>query len=223
MLMMRPNFCWRIWAEAWRVQLNVPFKWTATTASQSSSLRLKIIRSRRIPALLTRISTRPNSLIAVLMMFSAAAKSATLSALATARPPLAAMAATTSSAGVVDWPVPSTAPPRSFTTTAAPSSASSSAMPRPMPRPAPVTTATLPLSRLPMVILSVARKGDPAPMLLPRRRRVDQTFGQRQRHEFVQFIEGPPSVGFVYGLHGTWQRQERHRAARAEEELAIDV
>src|SRR5207248_763547 len=75
-----------------------PFKWTAMTASHSSSLMLKIIRSRRMPALFTRMSIAPNSLTAVSTMRSAAAKSATLSALATARPPRARIASTTSSA-----------------------------------------------------------------------------------------------------------------------------
>src|SRR5215468_469612 len=46
-------------------------------------------------------------------------------------------------------PVPSALPPRSFTTTRAPSRAKSSAISRPIPRPAPVTIAILP-SRTPM-------------------------------------------------------------------------
>ena len=43
-------------------------------------------------------------------------------------------------------PSPDISPPRSLTTTSAPSAASASAWERPMPRPAPVTTATLPSS-----------------------------------------------------------------------------
>ena len=49
--------------------------------------------------------------------------------------------------------VASTLPPRSLTTTDAPSSAINMATPRPMPRPAPVTMATLPFKRSPMAIL----------------------------------------------------------------------
>jgi hypothetical protein len=64
---------------AWRVQLKVPFRWTAMTASHSSSLMLKSMRSRRMPALFTRMSIDPNWSTAVAMMRSAAAKSATLS------------------------------------------------------------------------------------------------------------------------------------------------
>src|SRR5207247_944908 len=155
----RPRRCSRIRRGACRVQLKVPFKWTAMTASHSSSLMLKIIRSRRMPALFTRMSIAPNSLTAVSTMRSAAAKSATLSALATARPPRARIASTTSSATRREAPRPSTSAPRSLTTTAAPSAASSSAMARPMPRPAPVTTAALPSSRFAMAQASFGGAG----------------------------------------------------------------
>src|SRR5882757_8041688 len=74
---------------------------------------------------------------------------ATLSVLATARPPAAMISSTTSCAGPASDPLPSFPPPRSLTTTAAPSFANSSACERPMPRPAPVMTATL-LSSAPM-------------------------------------------------------------------------
>ena len=59
MLMIRPLRCARIWTEAACVQLNMPFRWTATTASHSASVMLKIIRSRRMPATLTRMSILP--------------------------------------------------------------------------------------------------------------------------------------------------------------------
>ena len=52
------------------------------------------------------------------------------------------MNATTSSAGPAAAPVPSTEPPRSFTTTFAPCAANSFAISAPIPRPAPVTIAT---------------------------------------------------------------------------------
>ena len=47
------------------------------TASHSSSLMLKIMRSRRMPALLTTMSTRPNASIALLMMACPPAMEAT--------------------------------------------------------------------------------------------------------------------------------------------------
>ena len=53
--------------------LKVPFRCTRITSSHSCSDMLKIIRSRRMPATLTRTSSRPNSLIAVLIRPSAAA------------------------------------------------------------------------------------------------------------------------------------------------------
>src|SRR2546430_1833890 len=129
----RPRRCSRMRRVACRGQLKGPFRWAAVTASHSSSLMLKIIRSRRMPALFTRMSIAPNSLTAVSTMRSAAAKSATLSALATALPPRVRIASTTSSATRREAPRPSTSAPRSFTTTAAPSAASSSAIARPMP------------------------------------------------------------------------------------------
>ena len=42
-----------------------PLRWTRMTASQSSSVMLKLIASRRMPALLTRMSSRPNASTAV--------------------------------------------------------------------------------------------------------------------------------------------------------------
>src|SRR5205807_180659 len=77
----------RQYSDAWRHMLNVPFRCTATTASQSSSAMLKIIRSRRMPALLTTMLSLPNVSRAHSTMRLAALKSATLSPLATASPP----------------------------------------------------------------------------------------------------------------------------------------
>ena len=51
-----------------RVTAKVPLRWVLMTPSHSSSVMLKIIRSRRIPALLTTMSTRPNVSTAVLMI-----------------------------------------------------------------------------------------------------------------------------------------------------------
>src|SRR4029079_1622579 len=59
-------------------------------------------------------------------------------------------------AGVASAPAPSLAPPRSLTTTIAPSAANSRACSRPRPRPAPVMIATRP-SSAPMVGPFLAR------------------------------------------------------------------
>src|ERR1039458_6538767 len=107
---------------------------------------LNIMRSRRMPALLTRMLSLPKLSIAHSMIRLAALKSVTLSKLATASPPAERISLTTSSAGERDCPVPSKWPPRSLTTTLAPCLASNNASSRPMPRPAPVITATLPVS-----------------------------------------------------------------------------
>ena len=49
--------------------LNVPYRCTLTTASKSSGDIENIILSRRMPALFTSTSRRPNASIAVSMMF----------------------------------------------------------------------------------------------------------------------------------------------------------
>ena len=74
----------------------------------------------------------------------------------TASPPAARISATTSSA-ILPVPVPSVLPPRSFTTTLAPSRAISFAISAPIPRPAPVTTAIRP-SSLPMLLSPVCSR-----------------------------------------------------------------
>src|SRR5215469_11359286 len=148
----------RQYAAACFVVLNVPRMCTRTTASHSSSLMLKTIRSRRMPATLTSTSSLPNSSMACRIMPSAAAWSVTSAVLAAARPPASSISRTTWCAGPASWPVPSTCTPRSFTTTAAPSRANSFAIPAPMPRPAPVTTATLSSSRPTGHLLHVSRR-----------------------------------------------------------------
>ena len=45
--------------------LKAPYRWTLTTLSHSSSVMLKIIRSRRMPAALHRMSSRPKLSMAV--------------------------------------------------------------------------------------------------------------------------------------------------------------
>src|SRR5437899_5467995 len=110
---------------------------------------LKIIRSRRIPALLTRMSRRPNSSSVWVISRSAATKSVMSSLLATARPPRATISPATNAAASGSRPVPSSPQPRSLTNTAAPSAASARDSSRPIPPPPPVTIATRP-SRVPI-------------------------------------------------------------------------
>src|SRR4051812_13177720 len=118
------------------------------------------MRSRRMPALLITPSIRPKFSTPALTMRSAPAGSATLSPLGTALPPAAAISSQTFCAGVVEPPPsPSTAPPRSLTTTWVPSAAASSAISRPMPPPAPVTSTTLSFS---MFAIAVSSPLDPA-------------------------------------------------------------
>src|SRR5262249_9530065 len=85
----------------------------------------------------------------------APSQSATSSPLATASPPAARIAATTSAAGPSARPLPSAAEPRSLTTTLAPSRPNSSACARPIPRPAPVTMTTRP-SQIPFMAIDPA-------------------------------------------------------------------
>src|SRR5262245_29233777 len=102
------------------------------------------MRSRRMPALFTRMSTRPKASSAAFAMRSAFCGSAMDRVLAKPRPPARAISSTTACAGAASEPAPSRLAPTSFTTTPAPSCASASAIARPMPRPAPVTIATFP-------------------------------------------------------------------------------
>ena len=81
------------------------------TASHSSSDMLKIIRSRRMPAQQTSTWRSPNSLSARLTTLRPPAIVATLSGLATARPPALRIVATTSLAGSLEGSRPSTPTP----------------------------------------------------------------------------------------------------------------
>src|SRR5688572_18613959 len=95
-----------------------------------------------MPALLTTTCRSPNASMAVSTIALAPSKDDTLSVLATASPPAATISSATDWAALTSLPLPSVPPPRSFTTTRAPSDAKSSACSRPIPRPAPVITAT---------------------------------------------------------------------------------
>src|SRR3984893_2265305 len=102
------------------------------------------MRSRKIPALLTRMSTRPNASSAALTILSPLPGSLIDNVEAMAWPPSFLISSPPSCAGPASVPAPSRLAPISQTTTLAPSCAMSSAIPRPMPRAAPVTMATLP-------------------------------------------------------------------------------
>src|SRR5579875_2787880 len=120
------------------------------TASHSSAVMLTSMRSRRMPALFTRVSRPPKVSRAARIIRAAPSMSETSSPLAIASPPMARISSTTCPAGPVELPVPSTSDPRSLTTTLAPWRANSRACSRPMPRPAPVTTTTRP-SQIPVI------------------------------------------------------------------------
>src|SRR6056297_1487244 len=127
---------------------------TSTTSRKSSMLPLLKLLSRRIPALLTRMSIRPHwSMVWATMAFTSSSF-ATLAPLAIASPPAASISATTARAASLEPPVPSLLLPRSLTTTFAPRFASSIAWQRPRPWPAPVTIATLPSYRIVIVASS---------------------------------------------------------------------
>ena len=131
------------------------------TASHSSSVMFTSMRSRRIPALFTSTCRSPNVSTAFCTSRRAPSKSATFSPFAIASPPIARISSTTSPAGPVLDPLPSTSAPRSLTTTFAPWCANSSAWPRPMPRPAPVTMTTRP-SQIPIRCLLCRLVASPA-------------------------------------------------------------
>ncbi len=106
----------RITAE--RTQVKVPRMWVAMTASKSSSVIFQSTRSRRIPALVTMMSSRPKASTARPTSRSAASAVPTGTTSATARPPAPVIESTASAA---------TSASTSFTTTAAPASASARA------------------------------------------------------------------------------------------------
>src|SRR5258708_737564 len=139
----------RQYTEAWRVTAKWPFRCTRMTASHSSSLVVKSMRSRTKPALFTSTSRRPKVSIAVCTSARAPSQSAMSSVFAIASPPSARISSTTCCAGPVLAPLPSPATRGSFTTAGAPSCAKPSACSRPMPRPAPVTMTMRP-SQMPL-------------------------------------------------------------------------
>src|ERR1700724_2743928 len=113
-----------------------------------------------MPALLTRMSTRPNASSAALTILSPLPGSLIDNVEAMAWPPAFLISSTTSCAGPASVPAPSRLAPISQTTTLAPSWAMSSAMPRPMPRAAPVTMATFPATMFAIGLFSPPLLGD---------------------------------------------------------------
>src|SRR6056297_1736308 len=134
----------RISFHAGWVTLKAPRRWTSRTGSTRSDPMLWNDLSRRMPALLITMSTLPKVSTAVCTIAAPPSGVATESVLATASPPASWISSTTSWAAPLSLPVPSTEPPRSFTTMSAPRLAIISACCLPRPPPAPVMIATLP-------------------------------------------------------------------------------
>src|SRR3989442_944645 len=136
MLITRPPLFCRIMSfVAARVMRNAPRRLTSMTRSQSSSFMRTRRPSRMTPALLTRMSTRPNRCLAASTNRSASSRITASATTPRTAPPRA------SSSLAERW---SRSASRPETTTAAPSSASNVAIARPMPRLPPVTIATRP-------------------------------------------------------------------------------
>src|SRR5277367_4587196 len=164
-----PEFCSRKCVAQARLILKLPCRCTPITSDQSDQLMRWKMRSRRMPALLTRMSTRPKASRAACTILSALPGSLIDSVEAIASPPAFLISCTTSCAGPASLPAPSRLAPMSQTTTRAPSCAINSAMPRPMPRAAPVTMATLPetIPGMTLVPPDPARDLDDHPQLGP--------------------------------------------------------
>ena len=96
--MIRPLLCFSIWRETCFTQLNAPFRLVATTASKSSSDIFMIRLSLVIPALLTKISSRPYFFTIASISSLDWEKSATLHWMASACPPFSPISFTVSSA-----------------------------------------------------------------------------------------------------------------------------
>ncbi|SSQ42903.1 Uncharacterised protein [Acinetobacter baumannii] len=138
----RPYFCSRMISQTALVQFTAPIKCTSITSRKSSNVILLKVLSRKMPALLTKISMRPQRAIVSSTIRWTCSASVTEAPLAIASPPAAMISSTTFCAAEVDPPLPCTSLPKSLTTTFAPKRASNSACSRPKPAPAPVTIAT---------------------------------------------------------------------------------
>ena len=75
---MFPDFCFRIWRMAYLEQRNGPFRLTPRTKSQSSSVVSGTAFSTWTPALLMRMSIRPNRVTVASIRLRASAAEETL-------------------------------------------------------------------------------------------------------------------------------------------------
>ena len=89
--------------------VNEPCRWTMITSDQSDQLMRWKMRSRRMPALLTRMSTRPKASSAACTILSAFCGSPIESVEAIAWPPAFLISSTTCCAGPASPPEPSSA------------------------------------------------------------------------------------------------------------------
>src|ERR1700759_3098362 len=138
MLTIVPRLFSRITAAALRSPFQVPFRCTAMTWSNWSSVILRIVASRVMPALLIMMSSAPNWSSAAPISASTSSPDVTSQRTATAilSPPSFSAAACVASRFT------------SPSTTRAPSSTKRSAMARPRPWAPPVTTAILPANNV---------------------------------------------------------------------------
>ena len=119
-----------------RAPLKQPFRFVATTNSNSSGVSSRAGLRTFTPALLTRMSRRPSRSTAAPAMASQSSGEVTSAVKGAARRPRARISSARRS---------SSAAVRLASSTSAPAAASASAIVRPSPRPAPVTMATRPL------------------------------------------------------------------------------
>src|SRR5207249_5026382 len=135
MFTMTPHLRSTMPGSTWRIILNAPKTWTRKMASQSSGSISTMGRSPKIPALFTRMSTRPNRSVAERTMPRHVSKSPTSPGATWMRLGGPKASATARSASVFF---------RALRTTFEPASASMEAVARPIPRDEPVTMATEP-------------------------------------------------------------------------------
>src|SRR5947209_4559089 len=131
---MRPYFCLSMGLSAALLARKAAFRLVCSTTSQSASL-MRITRVSRVsPALLTRMSSRPNSFTAASAPTAGAPESAKSACIAMALPPARETSSTKLSASALRL--------RYVIATFTPAAANSVAAARPMPRLPPVTRAT---------------------------------------------------------------------------------
>ena len=138
MLRITPPPCRTIIGTAARAQKKMPFTFTAYSRSKSASDVRSIVPTCAMPALLTRMSTRPLSDATASKSRATASAFDTSQTNASARPPSRPIASAVRRAA---------ASSTSTTATRACWRPKSAAIAAPMPDPAPVTTATLSVSR----------------------------------------------------------------------------